>query len=301
MRNNVTLILNQESTIESTNVNANQLLINNNITKEENTKGPDKINQNFNDNTNSSTFGKQLPNTIMVKGVNGKEKSIQGSSIISVNTVNQTKYINNKKNNLFINHLRVDKSITIDSQKSPSSISGKGSVNNKQNVKNNKSFNSSYITPSSVKNTKNQYKNKIRINNEEVTNNEDTTIQKRFYSLKDKPVSFGENGYPSIKLDRISDRPTRLVDEKQMNKENNLKVETSYYISDHLSKKEQICVENKEVGESLIKRNNNHHIKTNDYLCNSYKDTLQLNNLLTKTSNEKSTEFNGIILFYKKT
>jgi len=262
------------------------------------------MNQNVNEYINSSLFSKQLPNTIMVNGVNGKEKSIQGSSVISVNTVNQTRHINNKnnkKNNIFINHLRVDKSITNDSQKSPSSISGRLSVNKKQNAKNNQSFCSSHITPLSVKNAKNEYKNIIRIKNELVTNNEDRNIRQRFYSLKDKPVSFGENGYPSIKLDRISDNPTQCVNEKPLKNENNLKVETTYFINDHSTIKDKKCVETKEVEESPIKRNNNHQSKTNDNLCNSYKDTLQLTNLFTKTCHEKTTEFNGTILFYKKT
>ncbi len=248
-------------------------------------------------------------NHILFRGVNNGRRvksKVKYSPSLFVQSNKQSQVLNEyynliKKNNIFINHLRVDKSITNDSQKSPSSISGRLSVNKKQNAKNNQSFCSSHITPLSVKNAKNEYKNIIRIKNELVTNNEDRNIRQRFYSLKDKPVSYGENGYPSIKLDRISDNPTQCVNEKPLKNENNMKVETTYFINDHSTIKDKKCVETKEVEESPIKRNNNHQSKTNDNLCNSYKDTLQLTNLFTKTCHEKTTEFNGTILFYKKT
>jgi hypothetical protein len=237
--------------------------------------------------------------------LNGKDKSIHGSSHLSCNSPNQTNFINNrsnhKKNNLFINnHLRVDKSITNDSQKSPSSISQKGSANNKQNIKNNQSSCSSNMTPSSVKNSKNRYKS-LKYNKEPVITIEDLNYRQRFNSVKDKPITFGENGYPSIKLDRIFDEPAHFEKDKTLIKDNYLKVQTSYYINDRSSRNDKDYVEKKKVEENPNRRNNNNPNTTTHNLCDSYKDTLQLNNLLAKVSYEKCTEFNRIIIFNKKT
>lgn len=193
------------------------------------------------------------------------------------------------------NHLKVENNITNESQKSPSSLSRNNSVNNKHTVNKSDSSSSSHITPSSVKHGKNNYKH-MKYNNKNLNNNEQVKEQmlsrQRFHSLNEKINHNADNGYPTIKLDRISDEPPNFEKTAKHDKKVNQNAESSSNFQDDSKKKNLI--------EQIPSISNNYYSKTNENMFSTIKEKLQLNNLMNNFTTEHNTELNGTHLLKKK-